>query len=240
MPDGKKRPKSGLSSYYTINQVEQNVLKIVLWLFYFDADKKQEWNIEEIIFMIDCCYGMQTSVFQMFEVGDTGTSTCLLIFENLLRFNQPILINWVPGSMGWAYVQQRTKKINKHEYLILNLGWHLLRSNKRHLTYNLNLLNRKWKCQKSRIFSCPKYTLFFRVVHTAHLFVHLFGARLWTSYFMSRLFKKVFASWPLSDIKKRQRKSSGPRANRTNKKKSNKIGCAHSESLIKTLTMTWN
>ena len=28
--------------------------------------------------------------------------------------------------MGWAYVQQRTKKINKHEYLILNLGWHLL------------------------------------------------------------------------------------------------------------------
>ena len=147
--------------------------------------------------------------------------------------NSHKLSSWFNGLSIWATTH---KKFNKHEYLILNLGWHLLRSNKRHLTYNLNLLNRKWKCQKSRIFSCPKYTLFFRVVHT--LFVHLFGARLWTSYSVSRLFKKVFASWPLSDIKKRQRKSSGPRANRTNKKKSNKIGCAHSESLIKTLT--WN
>ena len=61
-----------------------------------------------------------------------------MYYENLLQFHQQILINWVPGSMGWAY-EQRTKKFNKHEYLILNLGWHLLRSNKRHLTYNLNL-----------------------------------------------------------------------------------------------------
>ena len=55
-----------------------------------------------------------------------------------------------------------------------------------------------------RMKGCPKYTLFFRVAHT--LFVHLFGARLWTSYSVSRLFKKVFASWPLSGIKKDREK----------------------------------
>ena len=101
--------------------------------------------------------------FKLLEVGDTGTSTCLLIFENLLRFNQPILINWVPGSMGWAYVQQRTKKINKHEYLILNLGWHLLcSSHKRHLTYNLNLIKQEMKMPKITNFFVPKiyYSLF--------------------------------------------------------------------------------
>ena len=51
--------------------------------------------------------------------------------------------------------------------------------------------------------------------------------------------QKAFCVMTFVRYEKRQRKSSGPRgANRTNKKKSNKIGCAHSESLIKTLT--WN
>ena len=151
--------------------------------------------------------------------------------------NSHKLSSWFNGLSICATTH---KKINKHEYLILNLGWHLLRSNKRHLTYNLNLIKQEMKMPKITNFFVPKIYSLFSCCAYSHLFVHLFGARLWTSYSMSRLFKKVFASWPLSDIKKRQRKSSGPRANRTNKKKSNKIGCAHSESLIKTLTMTWN
>ena len=139
--------------------------------------------------------------------------------------------------MGWAY-EQRTKKFNKHEYLILNLGWHLLRS--KQTSSNLQfepLLKQEMKMPKITNFFVPKiYSLFSCCAYFICSFIRCQTLNI---LFCVTFIQKGFCVMTFVRYQKRQRKSSGPRgANRTNKKKSNKIGCAHSESLIKTLT--WN
>ena len=73
--------------------------------------------------------------------------------------NSHKLSSWFNGLSICATTH---KKINKHEYLILNLGWHLLcSSHKRHLTYNLNLIKQEMKMPKITNFFVPKiYSLF--------------------------------------------------------------------------------
>ena len=99
------------------------------------------------------------------------------------------------------------------------------------------LLKQEMKMPKITNFFVPKiYSLFSCCAYFICSFIRCQTLNI---LFCVTFIQKGFCVMTFVRYQKRQRKSSGPRgANRTNKKKSNKIGCAHSESLIKTLT--WN
>ena len=146
----------------------------------------------------------------MFEVGDTGTSTCLLIFENLLRFNQPILINWVPGSMGWAYVQQRTKKINKHEYLILNLGWHLLQQSQTSSNLQFEPYKTGNENAKNHEFFRAQNILSFFVLCIQPIYLFIYSVPDSEHPILCHVYSKRFLRHDLCQVSKKTEKKFGP------------------------------